>query len=100
MAKGASGEDRRQERAGREGPCVARAHMVCAECRYAQLFAVQPRAVCTRRGAALEGCVVFSGQPACDDVEPMHRDARTLAWCSLRTTTALLRFAGVRPRLY
>jgi hypothetical protein len=74
--------------------------MVCAECRYAQLFAVQPRAVCTRRGAALEGRVVFSGQPACDDVEPVRRDARTLAWCSLRHASALLRFGGVRPHLY
>lgn len=100
MARCASGEDRRQEPAGREGPRVARAHMVCAECRYAQLFAVQPRAVCTRRGAALEGRVVFSGQPACDDVEPMRGDARALAWCSLRNATALLRFGGVRPHLY
>jgi hypothetical protein len=100
MAKRASGEERRQGQAGREGPCVARAHMVCAECRYAQLFAVQPRALCTHRGAALGGRVVFSGQPACDDVEPMQGDARTLAWCSLRHASALLRFGGVRPHLY
>jgi len=43
---------------------------VCAECRYAQLFAVQPRAVCTRLGNASEGKVTFAGQPACADMEP------------------------------
>jgi len=73
---------------------------VCAECHYAQLFAVQPRAVCTCRGAALEGCLVFSGQPACDRVRPRRGDDRTLAWCSLRAATTRLRFAQVRPHLY
>lgn len=81
-------------------PSVARAHLVCAECRYAELSAVQPRAVCTRRGSALEGCLVFSGQPACDHVRPRRGDDRTLAWCSLRAASMRLRFAGVRPHLF
>jgi hypothetical protein len=81
-------------------PYVARAHLVCAECRYAQLFAVQPRAVCTRRGAALEGCLVYSGRPACDYVQARRGDDRTLAWCSLRAASMRLHFAQVRPHLY
>jgi hypothetical protein len=92
---------RRQGRAaGAEDTVVARAHLVCAECRHAQLFAVQPRAVCTCSGAALEGCLVFSGRPACDDVEPCRGDERTLAWCTLRAATVNLRLAGIRPHLY
>jgi hypothetical protein len=38
---------------------------VCAECRHAQLFAVQPRALCTREGSPLACRVLFAGQPAC-----------------------------------
>ncbi len=38
---------------------------VCAGCRYAQVFAVQPRAVCTRAGADQAGQILGAGQPAC-----------------------------------
>jgi len=79
---------------------VARAHLVCSECRHAQLYAVQPRAVCTCPGAEQEGVLVFSGQPACDHVEPRRGDERTRAWCSLRETSSHLRFGQVRPHLY
>lgn len=41
---------------------------ICAECRYAQLFAVQPRALCTREGSVFRDKVVFAGQPACAQV--------------------------------
>ena len=81
-------------------PRVARAHVVCAECRHARLFAVQPRAICTCRGAPLEGSIVFSGQPACAHIQPRQGDDRMLAWCSLRAATRYLHFAQVRPRLY
>ena len=43
---------------------------VCAECRHAQLFAVQPRAVCTCEGSPWAGKVLFAGQPACADMSP------------------------------
>ena len=79
---------------------VARAHLVCSECRHAQLYAVQPRAVCTCPGAEREGEVVYSGQPACDRVEARRGDERTLAWCSLRAASTQLRFGRVRPHLY
>ena len=41
---------------------------VCAECRYALLFAVQPRALCTCQDAAAAGKILFAGQPACADM--------------------------------
>ena len=91
---------RRRRSGGDGGPQVARAHLVCAECRYAQLFAVQPRALCTCHEAPLEGSVVFSGRPACGHVRPRQGDDRTLTWCSLRATTTHLCFARVRPHLY
>jgi len=43
---------------------------VCAECKHAQLFAVQPRAVCTCQSSASAGKVLFAGQPACADMSP------------------------------
>ena len=51
-------------------PAKASLLFVCAECTYAQRFAVQPRALCTRRGGALEGTVLFAGQPACAQFAP------------------------------
>jgi hypothetical protein len=83
-----------------EGTFVARAHLVCSECRHAQLYAVQPRAVCTCPGAEWEGRLVFSGQPACGHAEPRHGDERTRAWCSLRETTAHLSHGRLPPHLY
>ena len=55
-------------------PYVARAHLVCAECRH--------------------------GQPACDHVRLRRGDGRTLGWCSLRAASMRLRFAQIRPHLY
>ncbi len=53
---------------------------VCAECRYAQLFAVQPRAFCTRAGGALKGRALFAGQPGCAQFVPRSAQDLTLAW--------------------
>jgi hypothetical protein len=55
---------------------------VCAECMYAQLFAMQPRALCTRRGSPFEGLVLFAGQPACTRIVPRKSLEPVLAWCS------------------
>jgi hypothetical protein len=44
----------------------APATCVCADCRYAQPFAIQPRALCQHPTAPLRGRVLFAGQPACD----------------------------------
>ena len=79
---------------------VPTALVVCAECRFAQLYAVQPRAVCTCPGAAFRGSIVFSGQPACDDAQARGSDDLTLASCSQGTQTPLARFSQPRPHLY
>jgi hypothetical protein len=55
---------------------------VCAECRYAQLYAVQPRALCTRSSSEAAGKVLFAGQPACSDVAPRENTEFLMAWCS------------------
>jgi hypothetical protein len=52
---------------------------VCAECRHAQLFAVQPRALCTREGSPLAGRVLFAGQPACPLLVPRRGVAPSIA---------------------
>jgi hypothetical protein len=63
-------------------PAKASRLFVCAECRYAQRFAVQPRALCTRRGAPLEGVVLFAGQPACAQIAPRKSVEPVLACCA------------------
>jgi hypothetical protein len=40
---------------------------VCAECRYAQVFAVQPRAVCMHTSAMRAGRTLCAGEAACAD---------------------------------
>jgi hypothetical protein len=100
MVRLISGAQQHREAAACRGPVVARAHLVCAECRYARLSSVQPRALCTRRGAAFEGRLVFSGQPACEGICPRGNDERTRAWCTLQSASEGLRFAQVRPHLY
>ena len=63
-------------------PARASRLFVCAECRYAQLFAVQPRTLCTRRGAPLQGVVLFAGQPACAQFVPRKSVEPVLARCA------------------
>ena len=55
---------------------------VCAECRHAQLFAVQPRVLCTCGEAPLAATVVYAGQPACPCVDPRRDTDPVIAWCS------------------
>ncbi len=53
--------------------CVVRARpdmFVCAECRFAHLFAVEPRAICTKQLSRFWGRDLFAGQPACEEMEP------------------------------
>ena len=40
---------------------------VCIECRYAQVFAVQPRAVCIHTSAVRAGHILCAGEAACAD---------------------------------
>jgi len=52
---------------------------VCADCVYAQMFAVQPRAFCRHPEAALAGQVLFAGQPACRSFAIRHAEAVALS---------------------
>jgi hypothetical protein len=56
--------------------------LLCAECHYAQLFAVQPRLLCTLHGAPTEGQVLFAGQPGCVHMVPRADSDVELAWCA------------------
>lgn len=69
---------------------------VCAECRYAQLFAVQPRALCTCRSSKAAGKVLFAGRPACSDFAPRKDTECLMAWCSPGPKRASQRFPGGR----
>jgi hypothetical protein len=55
---------------------------VCAECEYAQLFAVQPRALCTCHGGPHEGEVLFAGQMGCPNLAPRSGADLLMAWCA------------------
>ena len=65
---------------------------VCAECRHAQLFAVQPRALCTLLGTPLEGQVLFAGQPGCARMAPRRGADLMLAWTSPGAKVTTSRF--------
>jgi hypothetical protein len=71
---------------------------VCAECKYAQLFAVQPRALCTCEGSASAGKVLFAGQPACADMSPREGEELVLSMCTpgVKVTHACFIGAGSR----
>jgi hypothetical protein len=60
---------------------------VCAECRFAQVFAVQDRAKCTHPTAALAGRVVPAASRPCGD---FVADTRGLDLCAYRHRGKLL----------
>lgn len=51
----------------------------CEECRYAELFAQQPRARCTCPTSKMKGRVVFAGQPVCIWMTARDADDLTFA---------------------
>jgi hypothetical protein len=70
---------------------------VCAECRHTQLFAVQPRAVCTCRSSAMAGRNLFAGQPACAHLSP--RLGAELVLTTYGLEKARLRGVSAPPRV-
>jgi len=74
------------------GPVPPTRLFVCAECRHAQLFAVQPRALCTLLGTPLEGQVLFAGQPGCVHMAPRRGADVMLAWTSPGAKVTTSRF--------
>jgi len=50
---------------------------VCADCRFSEVYALQPRTHCAHPNAALHGATLFAGQLACEDF--VVREARDFA---------------------
>ena len=73
---------------------------VCAECEFAQLFAVQPRAVCTCPGSASVGKILFAGQPACADMSPRAGEELVLSTCSPGLKKMRTRFVSTPARMH
>ena len=73
---------------------------VCLECRYAELFAVQPRAHCTCAESAYARQVVFAGRPACEHMAPRQDDDLTLAWCTPGPKRGPARLRHSRPPIH
>jgi hypothetical protein len=71
--------------------------VICAECRYAQLYAEEPWARCMCSASRLAMGLVFAGQPACVSMSPRDEDL-SLAWCTPGLKTAHARFVQPRPR--
>jgi hypothetical protein len=66
---------------------------VCGECAHAQLFAVQPRALCMCEGSPFRDKVLFAGQPGCRRLVPRRGTDPIAAWCSPGTKRTSRRFA-------
>lgn len=69
---------------------------ICAECGHAQLFAVQPRALCMCAESPYGDEVLFAGQPGCHRLVPRRGADPILAWCSPGIKRMGRRFGG-RP---
>jgi len=72
---------------------------VCAECKHAQLFAVQPRAVCTCQSSASAGKVLFAGQPACADMSPREGGELVLSMWASGLKKTRTRFVSAPSRI-
>jgi hypothetical protein len=56
-------------RHARQGEVAPRPH-VCADCVFAQVFAVQPRTLCAHPAGDFRGRVVPADRPGCLDIVP------------------------------
>lgn len=81
------------------GPAVLRRVRACADCSFAEIYAEQPRVLCTCAESPFAGKAVFSGQPACAGVVPRSGDELALAWCTPGRKVMHSRFICVPPRL-
>ena len=78
--RGVAGADARRPEVGAAQDCRMARLFVCAECAFAQLFAVQPRAVCMQALSVFHGRVLFAGQPACAIFVRRDGADTSLAW--------------------
>lgn len=79
-------------------PAVLRPARQCAECRFSEIYAEQPRALCTCADSLYAGRAVFSGQPVCAAACPRSGDELALAWCTPGRKIMHSRFLSVPPR--
>ena len=79
-------------------PEVQRPARQCADCRYSEIFAEQPRALCTCEGSPFAGKAVFSGQPVCAGCVPRTGEELALAWCTPGLKIMHSRFLTIPPR--
>lgn len=66
---------------------------VCADCRFAQLFALQPRAVCTHADELRSGTVLPVTQHACRGFAPKGHADLTLSCAAVAQPAILARAA-------
>lgn len=81
------------------GPTARRPARECADCRYSEIYAEQPRVLCTCADSPFTGKAVFSGQPICSAATPRSGDELSLAWCTPGRKVMHSRFVCVPPRL-
>ena len=79
-------------------PVVGRPARQCADCRFSEIYAEQPRALCTCADSPSAGQALFSGQPACSASLPRSGDELALAWCTPGLKIMHSRFLSVPPR--
>jgi hypothetical protein len=79
-------------------PAVRRPARQCADCRYSEIYAEQPRALCTRDESPFAGKAVFSGQPVCGACVPRTGNELALAWCTPGRKVMHSRFLTIPPR--
>ena len=79
-------------------PAVLRPARQCADCRFSEIYAEQPRALCTCAESPFSGKAVFSGQPVCAAACPRTGEELALAWCTPGRKVMHSRFVTVPPR--
>jgi hypothetical protein len=79
-------------------PRYVRPARECADCRYSEIYAEQPRAVCTCEASQFSGRVLFSGQPVCAACVQRSGDELALAWCTPGRKIMHSRFLSVPLR--
>jgi hypothetical protein len=79
-------------------PAVRRPVRECADCRFSEIYAEQPRALCTCADSPFVGKALFSGQPVCSACVPRSGDELALAWCTPGLKIMRSRFLSVPSR--
>lgn len=79
MATTMSTRDRGELTAVRRAAASPDDGRVCAECTHAQLYAVEPRALCTCGESAFFGKALIAGQSACVRMSPRADDEYILS---------------------